>query len=74
MALGLLGEALEVLLHQLVTREDLECRALLLGELLEVLRVLQPLHQLVGDRKLPLDAAEDLGEDSVERVFAGVFN
>jgi hypothetical protein len=71
-ALGLALERLEVAAQQLVARQLLEHRALLVGHLREVLRVLQPLEQLVGDRELALDAAEDPREHAVERVEVGL--
>src|SRR5262249_59397297 len=46
--LGLLGQGLEELPHQLVARQALERGELLGGELGKVLRVAQPLEQLLG--------------------------
>ena len=68
MALRLLFEDLEVAAHQLVAREHLEGGAFLVGELFEVLRVFEPLLQLVADGELSLDPVEHLGEGAVEGV------
>ena len=71
-ALGLLRERLQELPHQLVARELLELRALFVGQLAEVLRVLQPLEQLVLDVERTFDALEHLQERAIERVEVGL--
>ncbi len=73
-ALVLLLQALQEAAHQLVGGQLLEPGPLLGRQLGEVLRILQPLHHLLGDvvAELPLDALEDAREDPVVGVEVGL--
>src|SRR5262249_5387077 len=73
-SLGLLGQGLQELAHELVGVQTFECCELFRRQLRKVLRIAQPLEELlrylVAER--PLDSPEHPGEDPVVRVEVGL--
>ena len=67
-AFGLLFQTLKELLHQLVTIELFQSGSLLFRQPLKILRVVQPVHQFIGDRQLFVDPLEEVREHSVGKV------
>src|SRR5262249_55993318 len=72
--LGLLGQGLEELTHELVARQALEGGQLLGRELGEVLGIAQPLQQPLGDvvAQRTFDASENTRQDLVVAVEEGL--